>query len=179
MDYKKLENNIIDVIKEEQIKLGYRSETVRLYYPLSSLNNFLCTDYNIKQMHSELNNFCNYVKEKLGEIIISNKGESFCFAIPPTGTDYVHGHMNDNEFIADFINTIAKHGVKIDEILNQFYKYSDKVHFEKMKNEEFDYLLYFEDGSPDEYRYLITDEGHHMIYHRFTVWDYNDLYGTQ
>ena len=41
MKYSKLENNIIDVLTEEQIKLGYRSETVRLYYPLSSLRHFL------------------------------------------------------------------------------------------------------------------------------------------
>ena len=37
--YKILENNLIDIIKEEQAKLGYRKEKIRLYYPLSSLNN--------------------------------------------------------------------------------------------------------------------------------------------
>lgn len=29
MKYSKLENNIIDVLKEEQVKLGYISEAVR------------------------------------------------------------------------------------------------------------------------------------------------------
>ena len=33
--FSKLETNLIDMIKEEQIKLGYREETVRLYYPAS------------------------------------------------------------------------------------------------------------------------------------------------
>ena len=37
MDFARLEKNIIDVIKEEQAKLGYRKESIRLYYPLSSL----------------------------------------------------------------------------------------------------------------------------------------------
>ena len=30
MDYQKLENSLIDVIKEEQAKLGYRKEEIRL-----------------------------------------------------------------------------------------------------------------------------------------------------
>ena len=38
MGYSKLEKNLIDLMKEEQAKLGYRKEAVRLYYPLSSLN---------------------------------------------------------------------------------------------------------------------------------------------
>ena len=38
MTYHRLENSIIDVIKEEQAKLGYRKEEIRLYYPLSSLD---------------------------------------------------------------------------------------------------------------------------------------------
>ena len=36
MRFEKLEQNIIDMIKEEQAKLGYRKESIRLYYPLSS-----------------------------------------------------------------------------------------------------------------------------------------------
>ena len=41
MTYHRLENSIIDVIKEEQAKLGYRKEEIRLYYPLSPLDHFL------------------------------------------------------------------------------------------------------------------------------------------
>ena len=37
MHFEKLEQNIIDLVKEEQAKLGYRKECIRLYYPLSSL----------------------------------------------------------------------------------------------------------------------------------------------
>ena len=34
VDFTRLEKNIIEVIQEEQIKLGYRSELIRLYYPI-------------------------------------------------------------------------------------------------------------------------------------------------
>ena len=40
MGYDKLEKNLIDIIKEEQAKLGFFKEDIRLYYPLSSLNHF-------------------------------------------------------------------------------------------------------------------------------------------
>lgn len=41
MGYNKLERNLIDIIKEEQAKLGFFREDIRLYYPLSSLNTSL------------------------------------------------------------------------------------------------------------------------------------------
>ena len=44
MDYSRLEKGIMDFIQEEQVKLGYRKEKIRLYYPLSSLKHFLGED---------------------------------------------------------------------------------------------------------------------------------------
>ena len=41
MGYERLEKSLIDLVKEEQAKLGYRKEMIRLYYPLSSLNHFM------------------------------------------------------------------------------------------------------------------------------------------
>ena len=175
MTFSKLEQNIIDVIKEEQVKLGYRSETIRLYYPILSLNRLLGADYEVKQMTDILKSFCNHVQARLGKIEVSAQEERFCFTVPTQGTEYVHRHMGDKEFIVDLVNTISKHGVTIDEVLQQFYKYSDEVHIEKVSHGEFDYLVYFENGKPDDFRYCITDEGCHIVYHRFTVDDYNDF----
>ena len=42
--FEKLENSLIDVIKEEQAKLGFKEEKIHLYYPLSSLNHFFLAD---------------------------------------------------------------------------------------------------------------------------------------
>ncbi len=54
LDYSNLERSLIDVIKEEQAKLGYYREDIRLYYPLSSLNHFLETDVNADKMQKIL-----------------------------------------------------------------------------------------------------------------------------
>ncbi len=175
MNYLKLENNIIEMMKEEQLKLGYASETVRLYYPLSSLNRALGCEQDIAQMRETLRDFSEAVTDRLGKISVSNQGERFCFTIPPAGADYVHAHMGDTSFLAGFIQTIGKHGCTMEEIRNLFYQYSEHVHVERAAHGEFDWLLYFEDGCPDNFRYCITNEGCHLIYHRYTPEDYEAL----
>ena len=57
MDYHKLEQSLIDVVKEEQAKLGYRKEEIRLYYPLSSLNHFFGTEADAEEMAQMLTGF--------------------------------------------------------------------------------------------------------------------------
>lgn len=174
MNFSKLEKNIIDMIQEEQIKLGYRKETIRLYYPLLSLNRLLETNCSVEPMCEALDSFCAYTEDRLGRIQVSHQKERFCLAIPAHGSEYVYTHMDDTSFIRDFIHTISRHGVTMDEVLQQFYNHSDNVHVEKPKNGEFDYLVYFKDGVPDDFRYCLTDEGCHIIYHRFTAEDYQD-----
>ncbi len=40
MGFERLYKNLIDIIKEEQAKLGFRREAIRLYYPLSKKERF-------------------------------------------------------------------------------------------------------------------------------------------
>lgn len=175
MDFSKLEKNVIDFIQEEQLKLGYRRETIRLYYPLLSLNRLFGTDCDVDQMCKLMDSFCSYAEARLGRIEVTHQKERFCFAIPPEGSEYVRENTEYPAFIRDFIHTVSRHGVTIEEVLQQFYRYSDNVHVEKLENGEFDYLVYFENGIPDDYRYCISDEGCHIIYHRFSIDDYNDF----
>ena len=50
--FEKLENSLIDVIKEEQAKLGFKEEKIHLYYPLSSLNHFFLAQDSADEMDS-------------------------------------------------------------------------------------------------------------------------------
>ena len=138
--YKILENNLIDIIKEEQAKLGYRKEKIRLYYPLSSLNNIFSSQDNVYEMDERL--------KKLSE----------------------------DEFIKRLIELVGKHETKMQDIENLFLSKSSKVHIEKMEDNEFDTLIYFEEDSEDTYYYCFKDEGFHIIYHRFLPDDYKDMY---
>ena len=175
MDFGRLEYNIVEMLKEEQIKLGYQRETVRLYYPLSSVCRFLGKDMSAEEAQEALAPFCAGVRERLGNVVIEHKKDRFCFMIPPEGAEYVRGLIREDEFLVSFIDTIRKHGCRIEDIRQVFGAYSDHVCFEKSKGEDYDYLLYFEDGKPDDFRYCITDEGVHLIYHRFSPEDFEDL----
>lgn len=169
--------NIIDVIKEEQIKLGYRKEKIRLYYPLPSLNALLGTQSASAQMELQLKEFFERNRDIFGDVKVSYKGERFCILFPEDASEYVNNHTKKEGFLYDFIHVIAQHDIQIEDVLQVFKMYSANIHFEKMNDAEFDYLIFFEDGQPDSYRYCLTDEGHHLIYHRYTKKDYEELFG--
>lgn len=179
MDFTRLRKNIFDIVKEQQIKIGYRKEAVRMFYPLQSLNRLLGTELNETEMESVLNSFAESVREELGTINISCDKGRFCILLPEEASEYIHLNTEQNGFLSDFISTVSKHNVSVDEVIEVFRKYSDRVHVERVNNGEFDYLVYFEDGEPDDYRYCLTDEGNHIIYHRFTIEDYNDFYNEK
>lgn len=203
LDYSNLERSLIDVIKEEQAKLGYYREDIRLYYPLSSLNHFLGTDVNADKMQKILEGTGENVDEtrnivegkeagsataepivagmnarlsdKLGMVEVSHRGDRFCFHIPPEGVEYVHENTKENEFIRELVNLVAKHGCTINQIYELFTARSDRVGREKMDNGEFDERIWFQDDADDPYYYCFKQEGGHMIYHRFLPEDYEDF----
>ena len=167
--YEKLEKNIIDVVKEQQSKLGYRKEKIRLYYPRNSLKHFFSNvseeslgyrkekirlyypRNSLKHFFSNvseeswmkrlLEEFPAFVRTRLGKIEISSAGGRFCFLIPEEGAEYVHSMIKEKEFIVDLVRTVGRHGCTISEIRELFSRYSDHVHFQEMENDEFDYLL--------------------------------------
>ena len=55
--YKLLEEILADLILEEQAKLGYRKESIRFYFPLSSLRHIFKNASNADEMQSLLADF--------------------------------------------------------------------------------------------------------------------------
>lgn len=175
MGFRKLEENLIDMVKEQQAKLGFRPEVIRLYYPVSTLNHFYGSEDTAEEMLERLSEFGAHVKETLGEVRVTAKGERFCFLIPEAGSVYVHEQMKGREFIQDLVDIVGKHGCRLDEIRELFLKWSEKAVFEKIEDGDFDWAFHFEDGVPDRYYYCFKDEGCHLIYHRFLPEDYAEF----
>ena len=163
MNYNRLETSLIDVIKEEQAKLGYMKEKISLYYPLSSLNHFFGNETDAAGMMEILKDFPSYIdiEQKFGEVAVSHRGDRFCFTVSEKASEYVHNNMKENEFIKALIELVGRHGCTIEEIKELFHSYSDKIITEPMDNGEFDYCF--------------KDEGCHIIYHRFLPEDYADF----
>lgn len=170
-----LETSLIDLLKEEQAKLGYMSGEVRLYYPLSSLNHFFQKEYTEEEMAESLRSLPTSLTDKLGEVRVSHKGDRFCFYIPPKGSEYVHEHMKPNEFIKELVDLLAVHGTTMEEIFSLFEKGGRQIIRQPMEGEDFDWLVRFADSTLDPYYYCFKDEGCHIIYHRFLPEDYEDF----
>ena len=174
MNYEELEKNICYVIKEQHIKLGFSENSRWLYYPLSALNHLLGTEYDISGMENALEGFFEYAKERFGPGSVTHKGERFCLHMDPEASRYVRDNVPEEPFLAELIETLEKHGTTLDEVVEVFRKYSDKVHAEPADNEEFDMLVYFEDGEPDPFVYCLADEMGHITYHRMIMSELKD-----
>ena len=165
---------LTDEEKEEQAKLGYRKEMIRLYYPLSSLNHFMETNADSEEMQELLADFPKAAEDIFGEVGITHVKDRFCFALSEKASEYVHENMKPNEFIKELVELVAKHGCTMEDIEVLFRSHSDKIVAEPMDNGEFDRMIRFEEGE-DKYYYCFKDEGCHIIYHRFLPEDYADF----
>ena len=174
MGYERLEKSLIDLVKEEQAKLGYRKEMIRLYYPLSSLNHFMETNADSEEMQELLADFPKAAEDIFGEVGITHAKDRFCFALSEKASEYVHENMKPNEFIKELVELVAKHGCTMEDIEVLFRSHSDKIVAEPMDNGEFDRMIRFEEGE-DKYYYCFKDEGCHIIYHRVLPEDYADF----
>ena len=90
MNFKKLENNLLDMIQEQQVKIGYMSGVTRFYYPLQSLNRLLGTELTEEEMQHAMEEFSDYACDRLGKVTASSKNGRFCITLPPQASDYVH-----------------------------------------------------------------------------------------
>ena len=175
INFEELRDNLIDVVKECQMKIGYTDSAMSLYYPAAAVCRFLNKDIPEEELTGRLEGLNALAESQLGKIRFKKEGEKIRFTIPKEGTAYVHENVPDSPFLKDYIESTLQPGCTLDKILEVFNRYSDKVVCRPMDNEEFDYLVYFEDGKPDSYRYCLEFEFGRAVYHRFTPKEYEAL----
>jgi len=174
MKFETLERNVIEVMEEQQAKLGFDGNAVYLFYPLSSLASLLGVCPEEKTILEALNAFCAHARNRLGEVEFTLRDGRVTLVIPAEGGEYVRQRLDDGKFIVRLIRMVASHRASMEDVLALFRSYDAKVHIEKMpENEEFDYLAYFAAGEPDTFYYCLKEDMGHVTYHRFTQEDYH------
>lgn len=170
---------IYDMMKEQQMKLGFEQETVRLYIPVQSLKHILNLQEGIskEEQKIQIGKFRTELEKTLGAVKITGKGERLCIAVSPEGSRYVHENIEENPFLADMIALFGKHHITIDKVKEVFEKYSQEYVCMEQDGVEFDYLLYFKDKEIDEYYYCVKFDEGHASYHRFLEEDIRDMFG--
>lgn len=175
MNFQRLEKNLIDNIKEAQLKLGYDNHPMSLNYMSASLKNLVGADITADVLSS----FADFARARLGNLTFREIKGGICITISAEGTAYVN-NLNGYDFLAELIKKVSSHGT-IEDVTAVFNKYSNNVAVEESNNEEFDLLVYFPDQTPDEYFYCLSAEscingGCHITYHRFIREDYEELF---
>lgn len=177
MNFERLEKNLIDNIKEAQLKLGYDNRPMSLNYMNSSLKNLLGTDVT----DDVLSAFSDFASSRLGALAFHRIKDGFCITVSAEGTAYVNS-LTGYDFIAELVKKVSSHA-PLEEVTAVFHKYSDNVVIEESNSEEFDLLAYFPDKYPDEYYYCLAAEpcisgGCHAMYHRFIREDYEEMFSN-
>ncbi len=175
MDFTVLKQNILDVIKESQMKIGYTPNAVRLYYPADTLCQMLAVPAD--GLTDALTAFCDAVP-MLGNVTAKPSGDRWCITVPPEGAAYVRDEVPEPAFLADLLALLGshRHDIGIDDVRAVFDRHSDRVGCRSFPDEEeFQYVLWFEDGVPDRYRYCIDIDLGHVTYHRLSPADYDAL----
>lgn len=179
MNYERLEKNLIDNIKEAQLKIGYDGHCMSLNYMKKSLENLLggeCSEEILAE-------FGKFTEQRLGKMTFRNIKDGVCITISAEGTEYV-SKLGGYKFLEELIKKVSSHGISMNDVTAVFKRYSDNVTLEESRCEDFDILAYFPDKQPDEYYYCLTAEpciggGCHVIYHRFIREDYEEIFGIQ
>ncbi len=173
----RLEQNLIDNIREAQLKLGYDHRPVSFNY----FSRSLCHLLGISSVgEDELREFAASAAPHLGCISFRPIRDGWCITVPAEGAAFVHDTPDSSGFLADFISTVSRHGISMDDAIAVFHRYSGSVTVMELNNDEFDCLVFFSDGSPDNYRYCLAAEpclsgGFHISYHRFIPEDYEEF----
>ena len=177
MGKERLEQNLIDQMKEAQLKLGFEEETMRLYYPVASLNLLLGTNCETaKEMVAELTDLFADGTGVLGAMSFRVSAGRIEVSVPPAGARYVHEHMGDVAFLKAIIDLFSNpHDKSVEDVKAVFEKFGAYVCEEMPEGSDFDEALHFEDPSVDEYYYCVKEEMGHLIYHRFLKEDYQKL----
>ncbi len=174
MELERLESTLTEMIKEQQMKLGYEKETVRFYFQETSMDAFLGLPYSTDWTDAQISSLQEKMRKQaggtLGELVITKKGNRFCVTIPPEGSAYVHQHVKENPFLREMIQLFQCHHVELAEVQALFERYG-AYRCEKADGLEFDYLFYFLTPDVDTWFYCLKFDAGHASYHRFTKED--------
>lgn len=177
--YNELERQLIDTIKEWQIKIGYQKGHMRLYYPADSLKRMLKLpqDTSIRGLDAALQTFSETTAERLGRINISSKEGRYCLDISEKGCEYIADQIPEPEFLKQFLHTITFPGNTLAQVRSCFSRAASEAGVTYLEKDEehggLGHVFYFPDGDPDEYVYCVEEDDFGLTYHRFTREDYD------
>ncbi|WP_125142394.1 DUF3877 family protein [Clostridium transplantifaecale] len=187
-----LRQHIFDTIKEWQMKIGSREESIRLYYPAASLIKLLRFEdvagdkkpegeAGLGELDGALLIFAQDAEPLLGKIRFSRQGERYCIEVPEKGCAYIADAVSEPEFLKRFLSVITAKDSTLEQIRACFRDFAGMHELgyteEDREGEGVGHVFYFSSGVPEPYIYCVEEDEFGLTYHRFTREDYEDLSG--
>ena len=170
MNESRLEKNLCGVVLEMALKMGLTASPLSLNYPSSSLCRML--EVSPAALPKALETFFAARAEMFDAVHVQAHEDGFCLTIPAEGVVRILSRAPAADFLRDLIQTAQAPGVTAEALVAAFRRHSRHVHVETVDNGEFDWLVYFEDGVPDDFCYCIDAHDGFASYHRFSREDY-------
>lgn len=167
-----LQQNLSGVIVEMALKLGLTRAPLSLNYPRASLGRMLGVNDEPQTLKPALDAFFASHAELFGPVRAEPHEDGYCLTFPAEGVARVVAQAPVADFLRDLIRAAQTPGATADDLLAAFRRHSSRVHVESVSNGEFNLLVYFEDGVPDDFRYCIDQHDGFASYHRFSREDY-------
>lgn len=177
MNTQVLMDDVVNQVKESQIKLGFSYETVRLYYRVDGLNNRLGTNFQTaKEAAIALREDSLAQQVPFGPLHFAVRQGRVEVSVPPDGVRYVHESVEAPAFLVDIIEFFRhEHHATFEQVEALFVQHGEYVVEQMPEGAEFDYQLHFMDPAIDPSYYCFKGEMGHTIYHRFCKEDYAAL----
>lgn len=172
MVYQALYNNIIDNIKEAHMKLGFTDSEVSLNYQIRSLGHLV----DEVPATEALEVLVREAQPTLGQLTYRIRDNVVRITVPREGVRYVRDHVPERPLLRELISLVQTPTVTLEEILTMFRRHSDNVACEPTEEGGMDYVIWFPDGDPDDYRYCLCLDGLGATYHRLSKADFEDIY---
>ena len=169
----KLEQTLIEIIQEQQLKLGYMEETIRLYFPITSIEYLLDLDGEPDKnlINETLTKERKSIEGNFGPIRFKSETNRYALIIPPKGSTYVYESIPKNVFLEGLIQLFNSHEVDIEKVKSLFNQFDPNYICEKSDDPEFNYIISFKNKDIDRYFYLLKLEEGHSSYHRYNEHD--------
>lgn len=169
------EKSVVDVTREIQLKVGVSDDGVSLYYPCAAVYRFFgVTDTENASISRLMAEFVDFVRPRLPDLRYETDDTGrVCIYVGSESVRYALKDIDEYEYLAKFIAYFKSDGKKsIEDVISILSRYGDVTCVRADGNDEYNYIVFFSDGKPDDYRYLIDIDDFHAHYHRMTPADF-------
>lgn len=176
-EFERFDNSVLSTVYEGILKLGQDvGHSMSIYYDLDLLNHLLNTDFSTNdECFAYLKNYLDVRNKEFTMVSIKLEKHRFKVTVTPEGITYIISYFKDKPFLRELIDLVKTHQFTFDDIYALFKKHSDSFVCEEVENAEFQYVLYFDDESVDEYKYCFNFDEMGGYYHRLLAYDFDKL----